>query len=187
MLNAHEPPPAVFWFLLHRCKRNSPAGETIPSPRPARRRNPLFHILGNGRTGRWGHRPLRRGGNLVRRADEDIRPYGGAQSCYGGCTRSGPVTPFRRAQRRNEVSHKVLCQAFFQESAGRIRDQPLRRKGKKIGTLGGVPILYRRIRSENYLAYSMALVSRSRCTLICPGYSSSSSIFLAISRASRTI
>ena len=27
MSNAREPPPAVFWFLLHRCKRNSPAGE----------------------------------------------------------------------------------------------------------------------------------------------------------------
>ena len=38
-----------------------------------------------------------------------------------------------------------------------------------------------------YLAYSMALVSRTRLTLICPGYSSSSSIFLAISRASSTI
>ncbi len=27
LLNAREPPPAVFWFLLYRYKRNSPAGE----------------------------------------------------------------------------------------------------------------------------------------------------------------
>ena len=36
-----------------------------------------------------------------------------------------------------------------------------------------------------YLAYSTALVSRMTLTLIWPGYSSSDSIFLAISRASR--
>ena len=40
---------------------------------------------------------------------------------------------------------------------------------------------------SSYFAYSTALVSRSRWTLICPGYSSSSSIFLAMSRASSTI
>ena len=38
-----------------------------------------------------------------------------------------------------------------------------------------------------YFAYSMALVSRIRLTLIWPGYSSSSSIFLAISRARMTM
>ena len=38
-----------------------------------------------------------------------------------------------------------------------------------------------------YLAYSTILTSRSRWTLICPGYSSSFSIRWAISRASRTI
>ena len=36
-----------------------------------------------------------------------------------------------------------------------------------------------------YLAYSTALVSRMTLTLIWPGYSSSASIFLAMSRASR--
>ena len=30
--NARKPPPAVFWFLLHRCKRNSPAGEILNVP-----------------------------------------------------------------------------------------------------------------------------------------------------------
>ena len=30
--NARKPPPAVFWFLLHRCKRNSPAGEILNIP-----------------------------------------------------------------------------------------------------------------------------------------------------------
>ena len=38
-----------------------------------------------------------------------------------------------------------------------------------------------------YFAYSTALVSRMTLTLIWPGYSSSASIFLASSRASRTI
>ena len=37
----------------------------------------------------------------------------------------------------------------------------------------------------DYLAYSTALVSRMTLTLIWPGYSSSASIFLAMSRASR--
>ncbi len=41
--------------------------------------------------------------------------------------------------------------------------------------------------SPRYFAYSMAFVSRMRFTLIWPGYSSSSSIFLAISRASSTM
>ena len=45
----------------------------------------------------------------------------------------------------------------------------------------------RRQMSLYYLAYSMALVSRIRLTLIWPGYSSSSSIFLAISRARMTM
>lgn len=58
---------------------------------------------------------------------------------------------------------------------------------KKTGTLGGVPISFCYSIRGYYLAYSIALVSRSRWTLIWPGYSSSSSIFLAISRASRTI
>src|SRR3546814_21090704 len=39
-------------------------------------------------------------------------------------------------------------------------------------------------RSNAYLAYSITLVSRSTVTLIWPGYSSSSSIFLEIGRAS---
>ena len=38
---------------------------------------------------------------------------------------------------------------------------------------------------KNYLAYSTALVSRMTLTLIWPGYSSSCSIFLAMSRARR--
>ena len=38
-----------------------------------------------------------------------------------------------------------------------------------------------------YFAYSTALVSRMTLTLICPGYSSSDSIFLARSCASRTM
>ncbi len=38
-----------------------------------------------------------------------------------------------------------------------------------------------------YLAYSTTLVSRMTWTLICPGYSSSFSIFLARSRARMTI
>lgn len=38
-----------------------------------------------------------------------------------------------------------------------------------------------------YFAKSKARLSRMMCTLICPGYSSSSSIFLAISRARITI
>ena len=41
--------------------------------------------------------------------------------------------------------------------------------------------------SPRYFAYSIAFVSRIRFTLIWPGYSSSSSIFLAISRASSTM
>ena len=49
LLNAREPPPAVFWFLLHRCKRNSPAGEI-----------PLHTVLCPDTAGRWGHRPLRK-------------------------------------------------------------------------------------------------------------------------------
>ena len=63
--NAREPPPAVFWFLLHRCKRNSPAGE-IPQV------------------------PFR---NLAGRADGDIRPYGGErqQVVRGGRTLCAPT------------------------------------------------------------------------------------------------
>ncbi len=38
-----------------------------------------------------------------------------------------------------------------------------------------------------YFAYSMALVSRSRCTLICPDTPALPRFFLAISRASSTI
>ena len=38
-------------------------------------------------------------------------------------------------------------------------------------------------KEAHYLAYSMTRVSRSTVTLICPGYSISSSIFLATSRA----
>ena len=45
----------------------------------------------------------------------------------------------------------------------------------------------RRQMGPYYFAYSMALVSRIRLTLIWPGYSSSSSIFLAISRARMTM
>ena len=40
---------------------------------------------------------------------------------------------------------------------------------------------------RDYFAYSMALVSRMTLTLIWPGYSSSASIFLAMSRARRII
>ena len=39
----------------------------------------------------------------------------------------------------------------------------------------------------SYFAYSITLVSRRTLTLIWPGYSSSSSIFLAMSRARRVI
>ena len=35
---------------------------------------------------------------------------------------------FLRAQKGNEVSHKVLCQAFFQESGGRRGETKFRRK-----------------------------------------------------------
>ena len=35
---------------------------------------------------------------------------------------------FLRAQKGNEVSHKVLCQAFFQESGGRRCETKFRRK-----------------------------------------------------------
>ena len=53
---------------------------------------------------------------LIQRADGDIRPYEGTETRRGGRLRSGPIFRSGRAQRRNEVSHKVLCQAFFQES-----------------------------------------------------------------------
>ncbi len=70
-------------------------------------------------------------------------------------------------------------------SAARTPPQTQKRPPSAVGeTADGGPVLWR---SEVYLAYSTALVSRSRLTLIWPGYSSSSSIFLAMSRASSTI
>ena len=78
-----------------------------------------------------------------RRADEDIRPYEKAVTCAADGSGTGPYLinkpgrrathtktgrsdekrhPCRRlslrAQKGNEVSRKVLCQAFFQESGG---------------------------------------------------------------------
>ena len=63
--NAREPAPAVFWFLLHRCKRNSPAGEI-----------PFFTF--------W---------EMVGRADGDIGPYEGErqQVVRGGRTLCAPT------------------------------------------------------------------------------------------------
>ena len=62
--NAREPPPAVFWFLLHRCKRNSPAGEI-----------PLHTVLCPDTAGRWGHRPLPTSRNWIRfQNDGRMRP-----------------------------------------------------------------------------------------------------------------
>ena len=57
----------------------------------------------------------------VPRADEDMGPYGMRQErntekgrSDGECHSDHMI--FLRAQRRNEVSQEVLCQAFFQES-----------------------------------------------------------------------
>ena len=60
--------------------------------------------------------PLRRNHNLFggrpQAAPTEVLQYKGA----GGLVRCIFPKAARRAQRRNEVSHKVLCQAFFQES-----------------------------------------------------------------------
>ena len=90
MLNAREPPPAVFWFLLHRCKRNSPAGETsfyaAFSNTNRRADGADFPYQGKmSRRDKRGrdHRPLRKGVAPVKRADGIIRPHGGVETCAG--------------------------------------------------------------------------------------------------------
>ena len=118
LLNAREPPPAVFWFLLHRCKRNSPAGEISTS------------LSETCQSGRMISAPTK-AECQIRQADA-IRPHPpkGKLPAAGGRRPplrkkgkhkgegEGSICPilFLRAQKRNEVSHKVLCQAFFQES-----------------------------------------------------------------------
>ena len=80
------------------------------------------------------------------------------------------------------LTHKIMkfqpgpFYLFYLNCRFKAEKRPLPACGKGRGAHRGI-----------YLAYSMALVSRRRLTLIWPGYSSSSSIFLAISRARSTI
>ena len=68
--------------------------------------------------GVWGTTPMNTGASQV-------FIEGDPQRFFRASDRSERhnASPPRRAepQRRNEVSHKVLCQAFFQESARRFR------------------------------------------------------------------
>ena len=88
----------------------------------------------------------------------------------------------------------TVCQVFFAKKIRRSRDflsflqlfhprnaRSLLLKAKKngAGILPGSAVFY--------FATSTYLLSRMRLTLICPGYSSSDSIFLTMSRATRTI
>ena len=93
MLNAREPPPAVFWFLLHRCKRNSPAGE-IPKYRSETWQSGRMGISaptkGNG--SKWSEAgahcaPLRRNRNPYRR-----RPQAAPTGAEGNPTRQADRT-----------------------------------------------------------------------------------------------
>ena len=82
-------PPAILWFLSHRWERNSPR-RAKPSRRPQAAKSPC----------------------------EERNRFIIAPSSAPVCA-LGHLPPRGKAivvGRRNEVSHKVLCQAFFQES-----------------------------------------------------------------------
>ena len=70
-------PPATFGDFGS-LQSHSPQGAKSPIPRPARRRNSKTFPDMPG-DGRLQGPPLRKSANLLRRADDDIGPYGGKQ------------------------------------------------------------------------------------------------------------
>ena len=90
LLNAREPPPAVFWFLLYRYKRNSPAGEIHTC---------LFVARQNGR---MISAPTK-AECQIRKADA-IRPTPKRKTARSGRPQAAP-TQKRKAQRRGRRFH----------------------------------------------------------------------------------
>ena len=82
-------PPAILWFLSHRWERNSPR-RAKPSRRPQAAKSPCEE-----------------------RNRSIIAPSSAPVCALGHLPPRGKAIVVGR---RNEVSHKVLCQAFFQES-----------------------------------------------------------------------
>ena len=115
---------------------------------------------------------------------QTVQPALGHHIAHSQEVKQHTVSPFFK-QKRFPLLYAIL---------GKTKREKLQKKTKILAgrrvenpAPGNFPRAGRTMGCRNYLAYSTILTSRSRWTLICPGYSSSFSIRWAISRASKVI